>query len=997
LIKKVKLIIFIIKIQLLNNIILSKQILISNYSDYNIINNFLLEQFDKAFNDFEFNFDDKFLITLLIVAAALPSMIILITYRNMDNLMLFTSLFFNIVWLTTILYIQPIGSGIKIYTLYFILFNNIFLSITRLIYINLLGSSRFKELFGKLLGYYIKFFYVFPNYVLRKLLSFASEILNLSNNRINNVVYDLLVVEPLNLIAKRFDEESKHTLLTYENNKLLDHLQLFKALFSALILEEEFKKIGKKIMIVAIVKQDKTFYIHKNIIIDENTNMKTYLDKIKSNIQAFYDSGYPISTFPILEVKLWDLKAKTSGKKVHTSNTIHQSRRSLHTTSIINSPNLIKPLKIPKNVNKSLIATIDLETIELNNNQIPISISFSYFLNGELITIFELIDYKLLKLNSGEAVKLLWFNFMNKINDLNLHKIVIFSHNLGSFDGYFLFKGLLELPGVNIDKVNSIIDELHRFISIDVIWKDTKFVFKDSLRIFPISLNELCNIFEVEGKLFPYNLNFNKISLFENIELLNQFIEYSKQDSISLLKALIKAQDIYITEHSVDIASIWSTSTLSFKIFRQKFLDINIPILNKTLDSLIRLAYIGGSTDYYLKYGENLKHYDVNSLYPKAMCNPMPIEFLNEVDGTNVNLQDVFGFAEAKITAPNNLEIPLLPFKLFNETIHPLGSWIGIYFTEELKAVAKYGYKIELIKVYNFSKSNIFTRYIEYFYRIKRNSTGALRVISKLHLNTFYGYFGRRKTLIETKNVYTNELMKYYGNYTIFSEIKINEHITTILMGVNLDFDLINEVKEDTTLDLITSFRNVKSNVAIAAAVTSYARIEMMKYKTLTGIKLFYTDTDSIIVEGPIPSEFIGEELGQMKDELKGGFIKKAYFLGIKKYGYIDDNNLTHSVFAGIERNSLNWNEIEQVAQGTTVIKNSPPRFYKNLSHLNIQIKNDLQVSILFNPRKKLINNRYIPIKINIKFLITIDYYLNLLKNKIIYLINKYNLRKLKS
>ena len=32
-----------------------------------------------------------------------------------------------------------------------------------------------------------------------------------------------------------------------------------------------------------------------------------------------------------------------------------------------------------------------------------------------------------------------------------------------------LFKGLLELPGVNIDKVNSIIDELHRFISIDVI------------------------------------------------------------------------------------------------------------------------------------------------------------------------------------------------------------------------------------------------------------------------------------------------------------------------------------------------------------------------------------------------------------------------------------------------------------------------------------------------------------------------------------------------
>jgi hypothetical protein len=57
---------------------------------------------------------------------------------------------------------------------------------------------------------------------------------------------------------------------------------------------------------------------------------------------------------------------------------------------------------------------------------------------------------------------------MEKLNGLNLHKIVIFSHNLGSFDGYFLFKGLLELPGVNIDKVNSIIDDLHRFINIDI-------------------------------------------------------------------------------------------------------------------------------------------------------------------------------------------------------------------------------------------------------------------------------------------------------------------------------------------------------------------------------------------------------------------------------------------------------------------------------------------------------------------------------------------------
>jgi DNA polymerase elongation subunit (family B) len=71
----------------------------------------------------------------------------------------------------------------------------------------------------------------------------------------------------------------------------------------------------------------------------------------------------------------------------------------------------------------------------------------------------------------------------------------------------------------------------------------------------------------------------------------------------------------------------------------------------------------------------------------------------------------------------------------------------------------------------------------------------------------------------------------------------------------------------------------VKSNVAIAAAVTSYARIEMMELKILLaklGIKLYYTDTDSFFVDKELPNYLIGNELGQLKNELKGGYIKKA-------------------------------------------------------------------------------------------------------------------------
>ena len=58
----------------------------------------------------------------------------------------------------------------------------------------------------------------------------------------------------------------------------------------------------------------------------------------------------------------------------------------------------------------------------------------------------------------------------------------------------------------------------------------------------------------------------------------------------------------------------------------------------------------------------------------------------------------------------------------------------------------------------------------------------------------------------------------------------------------------------------------VKSHVGIASAITAYARIEMMKYKTIPGIIIYYSDTDSIITNKELPTQFVGPELGQVKD-----------------------------------------------------------------------------------------------------------------------------------
>lgn len=94
------------------------------------------------------------------------------------------------------------------------------------------------------------------------------------------------------------------------------------------------------------------------------------------------------------------------------------------------------------------------------------------------------------------------------------------------------------------------------FISIEAKLDDTKFVLKDSIRVFPLSLNGLCELFGLEGNTGKYLPEFNSIDLFDKPELLKRFTDYSIQDSVALLNALNKAQEIYITKYKVDFTSV---------------------------------------------------------------------------------------------------------------------------------------------------------------------------------------------------------------------------------------------------------------------------------------------------------------------------------------------------------------------------------------------------------------------------------------------------------
>jgi hypothetical protein len=260
----------------------------------------------------------------------------------------------------------------------------------------------------------------------------------------------------------------------------------------------------------------------------------------------------------------------------------------------------------------------------------------------------------------------------------------------------------------------------------------------------------------------------------------------------------------------------------------------------------------------------------------------------------HINLKNFFGFIEVEVTCPTTMLRPVLPFKVDGKTIYPVGNWTAIYFSEELKAVQSLGYKFRLIRGYEFSKVDLFSKYVDHFFNIKRTSQGSEKAIAKLHLNALYGYFGRRQDLIETINVTNESLPKYLSSRIVKEILKINDDYSTLLLSANINHKVLRNLNMICESNIQSSNRIVMSNVTIAAAVTAYARMHMIYYKLLPGT--VYTDTDSIFTTDILSEHLIGSDLGQMKDELNGTMIEEGLFLGLKNMVIMVGDNLLNKL-----------------------------------------------------------------------------------------------------
>jgi len=207
-------------------------------------------------------------------------------------------------------------------------------------------------------------------------------------------------------------------------------------------------------------------------------------------------------------------------------------------------------------------------------------------------------------------------------------------------------------------------------------------------------------------------------------------------------------------------------------------------------------------------------------------------EFIENENGLDLN--ELFGFYYCKVKS-NDSYLGLLPVHK-KGLIMPNGEWYGKYFSEELKFAKNNGYEITVFKGYTFNKVyNVFDKYVDDLFKIKANSDGSRKLITKYLLNSLLGRFGMTITKLITEMVSLDKYAEILSTKPVNSEISISDndmlvaYSNVISKKVTNDhgLDYIEVLNNQSNLDIekLHSFDDVA--VSISAAITSYARIYM--------------------------------------------------------------------------------------------------------------------------------------------------------------------------
>ena len=607
----------------------------------------------------------------------------------------------------------------------------------------------------------------------------------------------------------------------------------------------------------------------------------------------------------------------------------------------------------------------------VDNKHIPFLISWY---DGNQTNSYYLTDYKDAESMITEAIK-----------DLTIRKYKnykVYIHNFAKFDAIFLLKYL--------NKIGFVDPIIHkgRIISMKFTFNNYTIHFRDSYQILNTSLRKLTKAFNVENQkgIFPYNFaienNLNYIGSVPNISYFSslselEYVEYKKDfnnnwnfkleavrycelDCVSLFQVLNHFSDLMFNKFNININKYPTSPGISFSMFRTLYLEKDSVIqLSGTPFEDIKKSYTGGACDMYIPFNnenEIIYGYDVNSLYPFVMKNnPMPIGNMSYFEG-NIRKIDpnAFGFFYCDIETPNYLEHPILQTHVKTSegirTVSALGQYQDMIFSPEMDNAVKFGYKFDILWGYTFTKGKVFNLFMSDLYKLRLNypKDHPMNYVSKLFMNSFYGRLGMDYNFNNIE-ILSNESANKYIN-------KFADNIMDIVdLGESKLIFTVNKINNINTL-LDNASENHNVNIAIASAISSYARIHMSQFKNNPEYKLFYTDTDSAYVNKPLPQNLVSDnELGKMKLEF---VAEKGIFLAPKVYSLLSTNGELKTKVKGLNSeniNKLNINDFESLLYKDSSLSLNQDKWYRNLDEATIKVKNLLYTLKATSNKRQLI------------------------------------------
>lgn len=492
---------------------------------------------------------------------------------------------------------------------------------------------------------------------------------------------------------------------------------------------------------------------------------------------------------------------------------------------------------------------------------------------------------------------------------LSNYNSVCYFHNL-KFDGSFILDYLLKNGFKYSEKsesktFNTLITDMGVYYSITVIFekknkKYKKVVFYDSLKKLPFKVSVISKAFELEDE--KLNIDYDAVR-----EIGHELTDEEQQYIVNDCRIVAQALNIQFSQGlkkmtNASDAMAWFKESIGKDRFERLF-----PVLPIALDADIRRAYKGGfvwlKPEHRNRRGLQGLTLDVNSLYPWTMYTcllpygyPMAFEGEPEPD-ENYPLYIVRIRCEFEVKPEHIPTIQLKNNRAFVETEYlesSNGEIVEMTLTNvDLKLFFDHYnvYNLEYVRGWKFKgMTGIFKQYIDYWMHIKETTTGALRQLAKLMLNSLYGKFatnpnGRKKIPYLDKD-----------------------------SGI-VKFKLSDPEERDPVY------------TAMGAFITAYAREKTIRSAQSVYSRFIYADTDSLHLIGhdePPNLEIHPTHLGAWKNE---GVFTDSKYIRAKTYMETVDG-VDKVTCAGMTENVKAQVTYENFCSGSTFTGKLMPRRY---------------------------------------------------------------------